>query len=228
MSKLSICIPVYNEENTIKELLEKVLAVPVDKELIVVDDGSTDKTAAILQEYGANPLVKIITKENGGKGTALREAFKHVTGDFVVVQDADLEYDPGDFVKMLSVADSGHSVVYGSRFLGQKFSISSLKNFMASRLLSTIVWLLYGQFISDESTCYKLFRTDIIKNIPLECRRFEFCPEITAKVLKKGIKIFEVPVSFNPRNSKEGKKISYLRDGLEAVQTLLKYRKIWT
>jgi len=224
MTKLSICIPVYNEEKTIKELLNKVLAVPIDKEIIVVDDGSTDKTAEILNDYSSNPVVKIISKVNGGKGTALREAFKHVIGDYVVVQDADLEYEPSDFVKMLAVAKSGAPIVYGSRFLGRKLSPSSLKNWLASKFLSSIVWLLYGQFISDESTCYKLFRSDIIKSTPLACERFEFCPEVTAKVLKRGYKIVEVPISFNPRNTKDGKKINYLKDGWEACTTLLKYR----
>ena len=224
MVKLSICVPIYNEEKTIKELLNKVLVVPIDKEIIVVDDGSTDRTPEILNEYLSNPIVKIISKENGGKGTALREAFKHVTGDFVVVQDADLEYEPNDFIAMLKTAEAGAPIVYGSRFLGRKLSLASFKNWLASKFLSSIVWLLYGQFISDESTCYKLFRTDILKSIPLESRRFEFCPEITAKVLKRGFKIVEVPISFNPRNNKEGKKINYLKDGLEAVQTLFRYR----
>lgn len=225
MSKLSICIPVYNEEKTVKELLDRVLAVPLEKELIVIDDGSTDNTAAIIQGYCANPFVKIITKENGGKGTALREAFKHITGDFVVIQDADLEYDPNDFIRMLTTAESQQlAVVYGSRFLNKKLSLAVLKNYLASQLLSTIVGLLYGQFISDESTCYKLFKTDLLRSIPLECQRFEFCPEITAKILKRGIKITEIPVSFNPRARSEGKKINYLKDGWEAVKTLSLYR----
>jgi glycosyltransferase involved in cell wall biosynthesis len=225
MSKLSICVPVYNEEKTVRELLDKVLAVPLDKEVIVVDDGSTDKTAEVLQEYVGNPLVKIIVKQNGGKGTALREAFKQVSGDYVVIQDADLEYSPNDFVAMLEVAKKTNSlVVYGSRFLNKKTTPDVLKNLLASRLLSTIVGVLYGQFISDESTCYKLFRTDLLKSVDLVCKRFEFCPEITAKILKRGIKITEVPISFYPREAGDGKKIHYLRDGLEAVITLLKYR----
>ena len=225
MSKLSICVPVYKEEKTVRELLDKVLAVPLDKEVIVVDDGSTDKTAEVLQEYVGNPLVKIIVKQNGGKGTALREAFKQVSGDYVVIQDADLEYSPNDFVAMLEVAKKTNSlVVYGSRFLNKKTTPDVLKNLLASRLLSTIVGVLYGQFISDESTCYKLFRTDLLKSVDLVCKRFEFCPEITAKILKRGIKITEVPISFYPREAGDGKKIHYLRDGLEAVITLLKYR----
>lgn len=225
MSKLSICIPVFNEEKTVKELLDRVLAVPLAKEVIVVNDGSTDGTSTILQEYANNQQVKVINKTNGGKGSALREAFKHVTGDFVVIQDADLEYDPNDFVKMLAEAESKQlAVVYGSRFLGKKLSLAVLKNYLASQLLSTIVGLLYGQRISDESTCYKLFKADLIKSIPLECTGFEFCPEVTAKILKRGIKITEIPVSFNPRAGTEGKKIHYLKDGIEAVKTLFRYR----
>lgn len=226
MSKLSICIPVYNEENTVKELLDKVLAVPLDKELIIVNDCSTDNTGEILKEYEQMPNVKIVCgSSNCGKGSALKEAFKYVTGDYVVIQDADLEYDPTDFVKMLALAEESNvSVVYGSRFFGKSFNISALKNLVASRLLSFFVLLLYGQFISDESTCYKLFKADLLKSIPLECKRFEFCPEITAKILKRGIKIAEVSVSFTPRAAKDGKKIRYIRDGLEALSTLFKYR----
>jgi len=226
MTKLSICIPVYNEEKTVKELLDKVLAVPVEKEVIIVNDGSTDRTAEILGECANCPEIKVFSKPNGGKGSALREAFTHVTGDYVVVQDADLEYEPQDFVKMLQVAKGGSPVVYGSRFLGQKITLGSLKNFLASKLLSTVVGLLYGQYITDESTCYKLFRSDLLKSIPLECQRFEFCPEVTAKVLKKGVKITEVPISFNPRNTREGKKIHYLKDGWEAMKTLFKYKNL--
>ncbi|MCX6784068.1 MAG: glycosyltransferase family 2 protein [candidate division WWE3 bacterium] len=224
MSKLSICIPVYNEQATIRELLDKVTAVPLDKEIIVVNDGSTDRTPQILAEYADNHHISVFNKSNGGKGTALIEAFKHVSGDYVVVQDADLEYDPFDFVKMLATAESKNvTVVYGSRFLGKPLTMSVLKNYLASKLLSFFVWLLYGQMITDESTCYKLFKTEVLKQIPLECKRFEFCPEVTAKVLKRGIKIIEVPVSFNPRDAKDGKKISYLKDGWEAVATLFKY-----
>ena len=224
MSKLSICIPVYNEEATIVELLNKVMAVPLDTEIIVVNDGSTDKTAGLLTAYAQNHPIKVISKVNGGKGTALIEAFKHVTGDYVVVQDADLEYDPNDFKVMLNTATNTNvPIVYGSRFLGKPLTLASIKNYLASKLLSFFVWVLYGQMITDESTCYKLFKTDLLKSIPLECKRFEFCPEITAKVLKRGIKIVEVPVSFIPRDAKEGKKINYLRDGWEAVVTLFKY-----
>lgn len=227
MSKLSICIPVYNEENTVRELLDKVLAVSLEKELIVVDDASTDGTALALAAYSRLPEVKIVTlATNGGKGTALREAFRYVTGDFVVIQDADLEYDPNDFVRMLQTAESsGAQAVYGSRFLAG-FSLAAVKNLFASSLLSLFVLVLYGQYISDESTCYKLFKADLLKSITLACKRFEFCPEVTAKILKKGVNIIEVPVTFTPRAAKDGKKIHYLRDGLEAVKTLIKYRFI--
>jgi len=226
--KLSVIIPVFNEKSTIGEIIKKVEKVPVEKEIIVVDDGSTDGTSNILkkvaEEKKINNKIKIILKEkNEGKGSAIREGFKYATGDVVVIQDADLEYEPSDWIKMLKVMDEKKAdVVYGSRILGRGKK-SSLVFYLGGRILSIITNFLYRAEITDEPTCYKMFRTEIIKNLNLKCNGFEFCPEVTAKIRKKGIKIYEVPINYNPRSIKEGKKIRW-KDGLFAIWTLIKYK----
>jgi len=228
--KLSVIIPVFNEKATIEEIIKKVKKVPVEKEIIVVDDGSTDGTSNILKkvadEKKINNEIKIILKEkNEGKGVAIREGLKYVNGDIVVIQDADLEYDPSDWIKMLKVMDEKKAdVVYGSRVLGRGKK-SSLAFYLGGRILSIITNFLYRAEITDEPTCYKMFRTEIIKNLSLKCKGFEFCPEVTAKIRKKGIKIYEVPIRYNPRSIKEGKKIRW-KDGIIAIWTLIKYRFI--
>ena len=226
--KLSVIIPVYNEEKTIEEVIEKVRNVPVEKEIIVVDDGSTDRTVNILKKIESKNYedMKIIfKKKNEGKGSAIREGLKKVKGDVVVIQDADLEYDPMDWLKMLKVMEEKKAyVVYGSRVLG-KSKKSSFVFYLGGRILSLIANFLYQAGITDEPTCYKMFRREVIENINLRCKGFEFCPEITAKVRKKGYKIYEVPIQYYPRSVKEGKKIRW-KDGLIAVWTLIKYRFI--
>ncbi len=228
--KLSIIIPVYNEKDTILKIIEKVNSVPLKKEIIIVDDGSTDGTKNILKNVKAknidNPNLKIIFKDkNEGKGSAIRKGLKEATGDIITIQDADLEYEPIDFISLIQPIESGKTkVVYGSRILG-KGQKSSFTFYLGGRLLSFLVRMLYGKKITDEPTCYKVFKTDVIKSIPLKCKKFEFCPEITAKVIKKGYKIIELPIHYNPRSIKEGKKIR-LKDGISAVWTLLKYRLV--
>ena len=226
--KLSVIIPVYNEEKTIEEVIEKVRNVPVEKEIIVVDDGSTDRTVNILKKIESKNYedVKIIfKKKNEGKGSAIREGFKKVKGDVVVIQDADLEYEPMDWLKMLKVMEEKKAyVVYGSRVLG-KSKKSSFVFYLGGRILSLITNFLYQAGITDEPTCYKMFRREVIENINLRCKGFEFCPEITAKVRKKGYKIYEVPIQYHPRSIKEGKKIRW-KDGFIAIWTLIKYRFI--
>lgn len=217
--KLSVIIPVFNERKTIEEILKRVQAVPLDKEIIIVDDGSTDGTKDILKGLSSNNVKVVLKDKNQGKGSAIREGLKHISGDVVVIQDGDLEYDPFDWVKMLKVMkEKNLSVIYGSRILG-KGKKSSLAFYFGGRLLSVITNILYGTKITDEPTCYKMFKADLIKSIKLDCMGFEFCPEVTAKVLKKGYKIYEVPIKYAPRNIREGKKIRW-KDGAIAIWTL--------
>lgn len=223
--KLSVIIPVYNEKTTITEILKQVIDVPVDKEIIIVDDSSTDGTREMLKDIRrTHKDIRLILKEkNEGKGSAVREGLKHIAGDIVVIQDGDLEYNPMDWIRMLQVIkDKGADVVYGSRILG-KGEKSSLTFYLGGRLLSFLVNILYGANITDEPTCYKMFKVDVIRSIKLDCKGFEFCPEVTAKVLKKGYKIYEIPISYKPRKIKEGKKIRW-KDGVIAIWTLLKNR----
>lgn len=221
--KLSVVIPIYNEKNTVEEVLRQVKQVDLEKQIIVVDDGSTDGTREILQQI-SDPEVKIIFQpKNFGKGAAIRRGLQEATGDYVIVQDADLEYDPKDFKRMLGpVFEKGAKVVYGNRFW-QKVPGQTWKTKLARIILTGLTNLLYGAGIHDEATCYKLFKTDVIKSLDLQANRFEFCPEVTAKVRRRGLKIFEVPISYRPRGDEAGKKIKF-RDGLTAIWTLLRYR----
>jgi dolichol-phosphate mannosyltransferase len=223
--KLSVIIPVYNERSTLPTILERVRAVPIEKELVIVDDGSTDGSREWLQENvkGENEKV-IFHPENRGKGSAIRTAIPHVTGDAVIIQDADLEYDPMDWLSLIRpIEDGSAQVVYGSRTLGKSEGISSWSFYLGGLLLSALATLLYGARITDEPTCYKMFKTEVLKSIPLVCTGFEFCPEVTAKVLRRKIKIVELPIKYSPRRIAEGKKIKF-RDGIIAIRTLIRYR----
>ncbi|MEK6943386.1 MAG: glycosyltransferase family 2 protein [Nanoarchaeota archaeon] len=228
MKKLSVIIPAYNEAGTIADVIRKVKNAKLEnisKEIIIVDDASTDGTEKILAKI-KDPSIKIIRhKNNLGKGAAIRTALKHVTGDMVIVQDADLEYNPNEYQSLLQpIIEKKAKVVYGSRLLGKKKSrYSKWAYYIAGRSLTFITNTLYGTKITDEPCGYKVFDTKTIKSIKLECNRFEFCPEITAKIAKNKIPIYEVPASYNPRSREEGKKIRF-RDWLEAVYTLIKYR----
>lgn len=224
--KLSIIIPVYNEEKTIVKVIKEVGGAPVSlqKEIIIVDDGSYDNTPQVLKKIARRKDIKVILqKENAGKGAAIRRGIKEVTGDFVLIQDADLEYEVKDYPKILApLLDKKAKVVYGSRFMG-KVSGMNWKNLLANKILTFSVNVLYNAYITDEATAYKAFRADVLKKTPLKCERFEFCPEVTAKVLKKGIHILEVPISYRGRTAKQGKKINW-KDGFVALWTLVKYR----
>ncbi len=223
MNKLSVVIPVYNEKNYILEIIRRVKAVQIEKEIIIVDDCSTDGTREILEGLAAKGEKVIFHEKNMGKGAALRTGFRNVTGDYVIVQDADLEYDPDDFHKLLAPVLKGKAeVVYGSRFTGERRNMF-FHHWVGNRFLTLITNILYNTTISDMETCYKLFRTDIIKSIDIKSNRFNFEPEITAKVLKKGIRIYEVPISYTGREFSEGKKISWV-DGISALWTLIKCR----
>ena len=222
---LSIVIPCYNEENSILDLVKKVLGSPVEnKEIIVVDDCSKDNTRAIM-EKDVKPLVSQIVYHdvNKGKGAALRTGFAHATGDAVIVQDADLEYDPNEYPLVVEKIFNGEAeVVYGSRYLNQKRK-GYLANRVANWFLTTLSNLFTGEKLTDMETCYKCFKREVIQSIDLKEDRFGFEPEVTAKIAKKGIRIKEVPISYYPRTNEEGKKIGF-KDGLRAIYCILKYR----
>ena len=222
---LSVIVPAYNEAGTILRLLDLVLESPVVSDVVVVDDGSTDGTEEALRTLAGNPRVKVVSHErNRGKGAAIRTGIGHVAGEFVIVQDADLEYDPGDYPAILrEFEDPAVSVVYGSRRLLRSNSMASPSFFMGGVTLTWITNLLYGTRITDEPTCYKAFRTKLLKGLPLTCEGFEFCPEVTALVAKRGLRIREVPIHYYPRTTSEGKKIR-AKHWFEAVATLLRLR----
>lgn len=224
MEKLTIVIPCYNEEKTILEIFRRVEAAElgVTKEIVVVDDGSKDQTPEILKTLERATV--ILLPENRGKGAALRAGFAAATGDYVVVQDADLEYDPADLKLLVAKAREGHKVVYGSRRLGRgRNPMAGLSYYAGGVLLSWLTNVLYGTRITDEPTCYKMFERKLLLGLPLTCTGFEFCPEVTAQVARRGEKIVEVPIGYQPRSRHEGKKINW-RDGLIAIWTLVKNR----
>lgn len=223
--KLSIVIPCYNEENNIVAIVEKVLQSPIEnKEIIIVDDCSTDNTRDILKEK-IEPLVSqiIYQGKNGGKGAALRTGFQAATGDVVIIQDADLEYDPMEYPKVvMPIFEEKAKVIYGSRFLGQKRK-GYFANRMANLVLTMFSNLFTHQKLTDMETCYKAFKREVIQSIDINENRFGFEPEITAKISKKRIRIHEVTISYYPRTNKEGKKIGF-KDGLRALYVIWKYR----
>ncbi len=224
--KLSIVIPVYNEKNTIREILKRVHKTNLADEIIVVDDGSTDGTRDILKEIEKEiPGVSIFYHaKNSGKGCAVRTGIEKAAGEVIIIQDADLEYDPRDYPALLKPIEEGIAdVVYGSRFLGAPRRPILFWNMVANKILNFVTNVLYNNILSDMETGYKVFRRDIVKDIPLHARGFEFEPEFTAKLLKRHIRIYEVPISFNPREYSEGKKIK-MSDGFIAMWTLFKYR----
>lgn len=227
MLRLSVIIPVYNEATTLEEIIKRVRATGLAYEIIVVDDGSGDESPVIVRQlqFAAEPHLTVLQhQKNCGKGAAIRTGLKAVIGDLVLVQDADLEYDPTDYVNLLEPfkQDATVSVVYGSRNL-RRNPKSSQMFYWGGRALSWITNWLYGSHITDEATGYKVVRTELLRGVGLETNGFEFCPELTAKLLQRGVTIYEVPISYQPRTRQEGKKIQWY-DGAIAIWTLVKYR----
>jgi glycosyltransferase involved in cell wall biosynthesis len=223
--KLSVIVPVYNERNTVAEAIRRCRAVdlPVDREIVVVDDGSDDGTAAVLAQLQDSTVRVLHHPVNRGKGAAIHTALEHVTGDLVIIQDADLEYDPDDWLKLLAPVLKGNArVVYGSRFTGERRNML-FWHWVGNRFLSLCTNVLYNTTLSDVETCYKLFDRQLLQSIPLRSERFGFEPEVTAKVLRTGERIYEVPISYAGREPDEGKKITW-RDGFPALWILLRCR----
>lgn len=223
--KLSIVIPAYNEAQTILHAIERVRATPYDTQIIVVDDASTDGTRDRLATVAETDNVEVLTHDrNRGKGAALRTGFARVTGDIVIIQDADLEYDPRDYPKLLEpLLDGRADVVYGSRFLGGPHRVLLFWHSVGNWFLTLLSNALTNINLTDMETCYKAFRADILKDLTFKSERFGFEPEFTAKVAKRGYRIYEVPISYSGRGYSEGKKITW-KDGVAALYFILRYR----
>lgn len=226
MQTVDIIIPVYNEEKTLEnilEILENTDFCGFDKNFIIVDDCSTDATREILKRYEEKYTI-VYKEKNGGKGSAVYEGFKAAKGDIVIIQDADLEYNPSDYVPLLKLIKDGEAdVAYGSRFLGTPFKDFMFLSYVANKFLTFLTNLLYGTKLTDMETCYKAIKREFVQNMKINSRKFDLEPEITAKLVKKGARIKELPIKYNARSYEEGKKITY-KDGLMAIRALFYYR----
>jgi len=222
---LTVIIPVYNEKKTIREIIHRVAGTQLTDEILVIDDGSTDGTRDILAELDGKDGCRVIYHEkNKGKGAAVRTGIQEAQGDVLLIQDADLEYNPKDYPALLQpLEDEIADVVYGSRFLGGARRPILFWNMVANKILTFVTNILYNNILTDMETGYKIFRKEVVKDMTLHARGFEFEPEFTAKILKRHARIFEVPITFNPREYTEGKKIK-AKDGFIAMWTLVKYR----
>jgi glycosyltransferase involved in cell wall biosynthesis len=227
LRKLSVIVPVYNERTTLVEVLRRMRAVElpdgIDREIIVVDDGSTDGTREVLRQLGDSTVRVLLHEGNRGKGAAVRTGIGVASGDYILIQDADLEYDPEDWPTMIAPVQRGRArVVYGSRFTGERRNMLFL-HWVGNRMLSLVTNVLYNTTLSDMETCYKLVDRSLMVDLELRSNRFDIEPEITAKILKRGVRIYEVPISYAGREFDEGKKITW-RDGFAALWTLVKFR----
>lgn len=223
--KLSVVIPIYNEIHTLEEIIKRVLNTGLATEIVLIDDGSVDGTREIVKTYqDKSSFIVVLHDKNRGKGAAVRSGFDVAKGDVILIQDADLEYDPRDYPELLKPIQEGLAdVVYGSRFLGASRRVAMFWHMVANKLLTLITNILYDTILTDMETGYKVFKRSVVEDMPLHAKRFEFEPEFTAKILKRKYRIFEVPITFNPRDYKDGKKIG-LTDAFEAIWALIKYR----
>jgi glycosyltransferase involved in cell wall biosynthesis len=221
---LSVVMPAFNESETIEEIIRRVIAVPIRTQLIVVDDGSSDGTREILARLQQElEFTVVLQPQNQGKGAALRRGFQEVRGDIVVIQDADLEYSPEEFPSLIDLIVQGRAdVVYGSRFLG-RHRVFLFTHYLGNRLLTLITNVLYNTMLSDMETCYKVMRTEVLRSMTLESNGFGIEPELTAKIFKRGFRVYELPITYDGRGYEDGKKITW-RDGLVALWVLVKYR----
>ena len=221
---VSVVMPAYNERDTIDEIIRRVLSVPLRVELIVVDDGSTDGTRDMLQSLQRELGFKLVLQpQNGGKGSALRTGFQQVTGDIVVIQDADLEYSPEEYPSLIELICAGRAdVVYGSRFLG-RHRVFLFTHYMGNKLLTFLTNVLYNTILTDMETCFKVMRVEVLRSFTLRSDGFGIEPELTAKIFKRGYRVYEIPITYDGRGYTEGKKITW-RDGVVALWVLLKYR----
>lgn len=224
---LSVIIPVFNERETIKEIVEAVLAVERADEIVIVDDGSTDGTRELYPDIAAldDSICVILHEKNMGKGAAVRTGFRHAKGDIFLIQDADLEYDPREYEMLIQpIVEGKVAVVYGSRFRGGPTKTMFFWHMVGNKILTLVTNILYNTILTDMETCYKVFRADVVRDMKLRSKGFEFEPEVTSKVLKKGYRIYEVPISYNGREFYEGKKLNPWREGPKALYYLVKYR----
>jgi glycosyltransferase involved in cell wall biosynthesis len=222
---LSVVMPVYNERNTVEEIIRRVLAVPLRIELVVVDDGSQDGSGEILDRLQPELGFTLLRQKNAGKGAALRRGFSTVTGDLVIIQDADLEYSPEEYPDLIELICSGHAdVVYGSRFLG-RHRVFLFTHYLGNRIVTLATNVLYNTMLTDMETCYKVMRIEVLRSFALESNGFGIEPEITAKIFKRGYRVYEVPILYAGRNYDEGKKITWTA-GVGALWILLKFRFI--
>jgi glycosyltransferase involved in cell wall biosynthesis len=222
--KLSIVIPVYNEKDTIDEIVKRVQNVEFEKEIIIVDDCSSDGTRDKIDKISGNNIKKLFHEKNKGKGASLRTGFQHATGDIVIIQDADLEYNPNEYSNLIEpIVDGRADVVYGSRFLGGPHRVDFFWHYVGNKILTTLSNILTNLILTDMETCYKVFKAEIIKDIKIRSNRFGFEPEITAKLAKRKCIIYEMPISYSGRDYDEGKKIGW-KDGIVALYCIVRFK----